>query len=110
MNETDFALDFTQLPKPRSIKILHEEAGSSRLVLDFGSIKSARACAKALGITLHDTDPDCHYVMVRQEGGTMRRGSLRVHVIGTEMVPRVQQDARLIVRAATEACIAAVAS
>ena len=94
-------VDTARLPKPKAVTISDDGRGRLRLMLEFGSIRSARAWAGACGVTLEDTDPGCRYIYVRQESGTRRVGPLLVHVIGTERTPESQCEARRVIQAAT---------
>ena len=98
----ELKLDLAKLPKPTSIKLT---AGyeQSYMTVCLGSIRSARAWATALGITLTDEDPQCRYITVRQESGAADVAGVHVLLIGTESVPTRQWPARKTIQAAAAA-------
>jgi hypothetical protein len=99
-------IDTARLPKPEEIIFRDHHDGRVCVVIALPSIASARKWGRAL--ELHDTDPECDFIMVRQEAGVADRGPLRVHVIGTESTPRGDQEGRLVIQTATRATREAV--
>lgn len=93
------------LPKPRKIQI-DQRSTITFVTLDFGSIAAVRSWSEHLGIPVQDTDPTCRYISVRQEAGSGVIGSVRVHLIGTQMVPSTQYGRRQALHNAARAVTA----
>lgn len=55
-----------------------------RLTIAFDTVQAARQWAQALGVSMHDTDPQHRYQLTRQESGSSAIGLLRLQLIGTE--------------------------